>query len=595
MKRTFLVLPLSLLGGCDACDRPKPYVPYAIDAAPSDAAEPTSTKPTSSAPPTEGLQVEIASHLAARWKLGGAERLAPAGRTFTAGVGLSSGGALALVRESPNDPGELLFFARSNEQGEVILNSASVTREGCEGKSSLTASGQTLLVELGCARRVKSAQGAISRVVGVVKVIDRPAVRASFAVLDPSETPGLAFRATSPDIDHDGVGDLVFDVTLGGAVAPFEPTSAQFEPTSAQSIQLRWFDRPAGLSRDLDAAADPFAVAVKAVSAKVAQGKDLSSAMAEATHISNLARSFCPEFGALRVRRVAGDRFECGSSKSLGELPLLLVRAALGRKELLRAAILLDDVDQAAKLKDIEATFSKLAKSVSAKLERRLQAIPMLPVAGGPSVGPVQFVDDTTLLVRTGAGVVRALLTTGEEAAADGIAAWPDLALSPNGKWRWTTLGDPCDGSPVRATFADATGQTQTVSLPLVGRLQSSCPQTGVSVRGSPLSWTSEGLVAFMGGEVVSVLPNLDRAILVSPKGVAEPLKGSSASADGKSVVWPTRFGFVVTGEAPRLFKPDVQVKSRWCTVNPGRTRVACVVGSAVEVYLAVDKKVDDR
>ncbi len=590
MKATAFLLAIPLLGGCDACERPKPYVPYVIDGGVPDGADAASTKPAQSVGVSfvEASKVEFAAHLASRWKLGGVERAAPAGKTFTTGVALTAGGAIAVARESDSDPGELLFYARGNEQGESLVKSDVVPRSDCDAKSTLSASGQTLLVELGCARRGKPPSGVISRVVSIVNMTDRPVVRASLGLLDPPESPSLSLRVTSPDLDHDGVGDLVLDVALGPAVSPFDPTSSQ-------SIQLRWFDRPAGLSRDLDAAADPFALSVKAVAGKVAKGKDLLSAASDAVHIRNLARAFCTEFGALRSRRMSGDRFECGPAKSLGELPLLLVRAALGRKDVFRAALLLDDVEAGLKLRDVETLFYKLAKPVAAKMERRLAAVPMLPAIGGPSLGPVSFVDDATLLVRTGAGVVRASLATGEEAAADAVPAWADLAFSPNGRWRWTTLNDPCDGSPARATFADASGQTMVVSVPLSGRVQASCPQTGLPIAGVPLSWTPDGLLAAAGGEVIHVTSNLDRATLASQKGVGEALKGAPASADGRSIVWPTRYGLVVAGTSPRIFKIDAQAKARWCTVSPGQTRVACVVGSAVEVYQAIDKKIDEQ
>jgi hypothetical protein len=444
------------------------------------------------------------------------------------------------------------------------------------------------VVELGCARRVAPPPGLISRVVAIVKTTDRPIVRASLGLVDPPDTAALSVSATAPDVDHDGVGDLVVEVTLGAAVPPLAPSSAQ-------SLQLRWFDRPAGLSRDLDAAGDPFAVAVKAVSAKIAKGKDLAGVAGEITHIRNLARSFCSEFGALRVRRLAGDRFECGPSKSLADLSVLLVRAALGRRDVLRAALALDDVEPAARLKDIEAQLSKLARPVHARLERRLAAVPMLPVTAAPAVGPLSFVDDATLLVRTGAGVVRALPATGDEAAADGVAPWSDLALSPNGNWRWVGFSDPCDGGPAHATFADATGQTTRLVAPIVGRLQAACSPAGLPIGATPLSWTADGLVALAGAEVIHVSPTLGRVALAQANAGGAALKGAPASVDGKAIVWSTRFGLVIAGRSPTLFKLDAAAKGRWCAVSPGRTRVACVVGSAVDVYVTEDKKLDDE
>jgi hypothetical protein len=579
------MLLASLLSGCDACERHKPYVPYAIDGGATDGAMVVAPE-SPPAPPVEAPPVETAPNRASRWRLGGSERSAPSGKHFTTGVALVSGGALAVAREAESDPGELLYYPRSSEQGESLVRSDAVARGGCDARSTLTSTGHLVLVELGCALRALPPPGLISRVVAIVKTVDRPIVRASLGFVDPPETSTLSVAATSPDLDHDGVGDLVLDVTLGPAVPPFEPT-----PT--QALQLRWFDRPAGLSRDLDAAADPFANAVKAVSARIAKGKELAGVAAEIAQIRNLARSFCSEFGALRVRRISGDRLECGPSKSLAELPLLLVRAALGRKDVLRAALALDDVEPNAKLKDVERQLARLTRPIDAKIERRLLAVPMLPQAGGPSVGPVNFIDDTSLLVRTGSGVVRALPATGEEAAADGVASWPDLALSPNGRWRWTSLSDSCDGGHGRATFVDAGGQSATLAVPIAGRLQATCPPLGVPLTATPLSWTPKGLIALAGGEVIHVLPSLGSIALASPNLFGDGLKGGPASADGRSVVWPTRFGFVITGEPPQLLKLDAPVKARWCAVSPARTRVACVVGSAVEVYLAESKTLD--
>ncbi len=587
-----LILAIPLVAGGNACKRHQPYVPYAIDGGASDGGEGASPKPLLRAPPVgdppaEAPPVETAPNRATHWKVGGAERVAPPGKHFTSGVALVGGGAVAILREAESDPGELLYYPRSNEQGESLVRSDGVARGDCDARSTLVSTRQMVLVELGCARRTRPSAGLISRMIAIVKITDRPTVRASLGLFDPPDTSTLSVSATSPDLDHDGVNDLVVEVTLGATVAPFEPASPQ-------SLQLRWFDRPAGLSRDLDAVGDPFAQAVKAIAAKIAKGKALDGVAGEITQIRNLARSFCSEFGALRVRRVAGDRLECGASKSLGELPLLLVRTALARKDVLRAALALDDVESSARLKDVEAQLTKLAKPIAARLERRLSAVPMLPATGGPSVGPLNFVDDATLLVRTGAGVVRSLPATGEEAAAESVAPWSDLALSPNANWRWVSLSDPCDGGPARANFADAAGQSATIIAPIAGRLSATCPQPGLPLVATPLSWTPDGLIALAAGEVIQVHSSLNRIALVSPKAVGAALKGAPASADGKSVVWPTRFGFVIAGERSKLFKLDAPVKARWCAVNPGRTRVACVVGSAVDVYLAEGKKPDD-
>src|ERR1019366_7453389 len=95
----------------------------------------------------------------------------------------------------------------------------------------------------------------------------------------------------------------------------------------------------------------------------------------------------------------------------------------------------------------------KPAPLTAARPVRAIAAVPIEPKGHEPAWGSLAFEPDGKLLVKTLAGVVRGDPDQGDEAAAGGVDWKPGVA-SPHGALRWIEAYDPCDGLPLRATFA---------------------------------------------------------------------------------------------------------------------------------------------
>ena len=83
------------------------------------------------------------------------------------------------------------------------------------------------------------------RWVAVATPIGEPALREELFLGDPPEGERLELTLDSSDLDGDRRDDLVVHVALEGAPRPFE--------AGARTVaDLRWLDRPTGLSRDAE-------------------------------------------------------------------------------------------------------------------------------------------------------------------------------------------------------------------------------------------------------------------------------------------------------------------------------------------------------
>src|SRR5206468_8787840 len=116
--------------------------------------------------------------------------------------------------------------------------------------------------------------------------------------------------------------------------------------------------------------------------------------------------------------------------------------------------------------KDAEGWITQVSPIAQATQVRMIAAVPKSNGGTAPAWGALAFEATGKLLVRTAAGVARVDPEQGDEAAAEGIAAWPSALVSPDGAMRWIEAYDPCDGLALRVTFAPtAEGQLRDVAL----------------------------------------------------------------------------------------------------------------------------------
>jgi len=233
---------------------------------------------------------------------------------------------------------------------------------------------------------------------------------------------------------------------------------------------------------------------------------------------------------------------------------------------------------------DARGWIAQTASLASARSVRAVAAVPLQGRGHEPSWGALAFEPGGKLLVRTRAGVVRVDPEAGDEAAAEGVAAWKTAVSSPDGAVRWIESYDACDGVALRATF-EAGDDVRDVGLPVAPPLGVRCAGSrGAPARQLAVAWGVGGLEAIVDGVPVLVAPDLTRASTLATflGGPATP--GSPRSPDGKTLVVPTSAGLVVRGPSRTrlLVAPELDGtygEQRDCAVADDGAHVACVRG----------------
>jgi hypothetical protein len=611
--RAAFLLPLVLLAGCSGCHEDHPYVPYTIGTGYGSAAgtvDAAALPPAAASAPVDagsGLSGQLATAAPAgttHWPLEGVTLDAPEGRVFVAALvadldGDGAKDAFAIVRPPDgNDPGELLYMHARAKDAALVAVSTYAPAPGLARDATCTpidrlvrVGARAVLVELGaqCPTHPTNAPVRWDAVVAApapagARVPD--GIRLAVTVADPPGAPALAIEADTADRDGDGLPDVTLRVSIEGGGAPFEPGPRV-------SATLAWLDRPAGLSRDASATDASFltvsmSAAVRARSAREAPGVPRLVAQARA-----LWRAMCADGGAPRLVGVTGSgTISCGGARSLEELGLAEVRGYATMADPLRALLALDRAQRlpashtTSRTTEALGWIAPLAPSATARGVRAIAAVPLLSKGHEPSWGALAFEASGKLLVRTSAGVVRVDPDAGDEASADGVAAWPSGVVSVDGAMRWIETYDPCDGVALRASFAPSSGDDlHDVALPVAPPLGNRCSGSrGAPARALAVAWGPRGLEAIVEGEPLLVAPDLSRATLLPAPLDSPALLGSPRSPDGRSLVVPTSAGLLVRG-APRsrLLKAQELEGSyaqlRDCTVSNDATHVACVRG----------------
>jgi len=571
------LLLASLAGGCDGCQKEKPYTPFGVTSALPD------PEASALAPPVPSTKVEPGQFAAALVAPPGSRKLrmgeltldAPPRYVFDRALVLGEGPtqqAVAWVKADADaldvPRGMLMAYGAGGAARNVLtLPSFMPIAQGCVNSTRLVQTGAaSVLVDT----TATCPAGLMQRVpVEAVSIIapasERPEVL-TLRLAAPASGEALGVDCDSSDRDGDGREDIKLTFTLLG------PDGAK------ASASLAYVDRAAGVSRD---AAEPRASLL--LGAKAILAKAGPTASAEVDAMRRLLGSLCAEGATPRVFDAEGSPLRCDD---LGGVVDTLARAdvlsRLAAKDALGAVSVLTRGDWYFKKLSPDAE-----KSISKELTKRLlgvspttsalQARPKQPK--GPHFSPLWFEQDGALLIQTEGGVVRASRDGTSEAplgADSGTPAWPLDVTDQAGRHLTGSLCS-CDSSEVQLGLSDAAGAPQNgiptrILAPRPGgcRGRFSCPEP------TPVATSAEGFSVLVAG------------VLVEPRqaGKTLPSPGSARSPDGNWLVANTALGLVVTGSQQELWKlPDDARHAQDCVVANDRAAVACVSDGKVVLF----------
>ena len=594
MSRRLVVAIVTLqLLGCKGCRNDHPYVPYTIeeDGAPTTTA--AEDDDAEALPAPHEISATQAPAHATRWTLAGVSIAAPPGMVFELGIardfdGDGSTDVVALVRHDDKDQelGSLVLY-KANAGGMLVPTTiapspsfAAPAVSTCEPKRKLSAIGHhSVWVELGL--QCNPATKEPLREVMVWALRAQPREHFSALVADPPGAPKLSLLVDAPDLDNDGLDDVLVRVAVEGGDAPFEPLPRA-------EAKLRFFDRPAGMSRDPDDPDGSLRAVASTLAVRAAKAKDAPQVLAQARAVRVLWSALCADGQSPRLVKVLGASLTCGPSRALEEAGLAEARAhavlgdALGAVTSLDAAQLAPATKTPSRTKDAEAWINQIAPSTQATQVRAIAAVAQSSRASGPAWGALAFEPSGKLIVRTAAGAGRVDPDNGDETAASDVAWWPPLVLAPDGSSRWAGAFDPCDGVSLHATLSAAgdAGSGLDVALPIAPSIGARCyggrPTPGAAI---PLAWGAGGLEAIVAGQPVLIAGGR-ASLLHAPLGQTTP-RGSARSPDGKTFAVPTSRGVLVVGAKSRILRsPDLDGtygELRDCTASDDGTRVACI------------------
>jgi hypothetical protein len=592
------------LGGCHGCRDEHPYVPYAVGGEDAAAAAFDDASAPVAAPSGGDAGAAFAGEVAAaappgltRWSLQGVTLEAPPATVFVSAVvrdfdGDGASDAFAIVRPAEgNDPGQLVYY-HGPARGDALVQAAAFTpppelaRDAtCAPVDRLVLVGRAaVLTEIG-AQCPAHPTRAPDRWVAVVAASGGTArTRLAVTASDPPGAAALTVDADASDRDGDGRDDVALRVAIEGGGAPLEPGPRV-------SATFAWLDRPAGLSPDGAATTSSFAALAGSATSRAARAKDAPAVPGLVAQERALWRAVCAEGGAPRVVGVAGaGTLPCAAARPLEDAGLAEVRAYTTMGDPLRAALALDRAQRApasrtaSRLAEAQGWIAQLAPAASPpRTLRAVAAVPAVARGHEPSWGALAFEPGGKLLVRTRAGVVRVDPDLGDESEAPG-ADWKLGVTSPDGALRWIEAYDPCDGLPLRATFAPSSGDdARDVALPVPPPLGDRCAGArGAPARVLPVAWGAGGLEAIVEGEPVLVAFDLARATPLAAFLDQAPPRGAPRSPDGKAMVVATGSGLVVRGAGRSRLLRAAELDGTYaeqtdCAVANDAAHVACV------------------
>jgi len=605
---------LAALPGCQACKNDHPFVPYRIEGgtpAPSSSVAAVDAAPPAPPPDASAAVHEpalLAPPHATAWTVGKLALTAPPGGMFRQGLAWDLDGdgrddALALVEIAGPVLHDELYFYRGGADGPsaptvVPLGEAvpvGWSNVACARVERLARVGKrSVAVEVGETCPAGMAGRGPDRVVALVAWADGMKTRLALPVVDPPGAQTLALEVDGADVDGDGLDDATLRVSLEGGEPPFEPGP----PVHAV---FRWFDRPAGMSREPgEPERSLHAIAANAAQ-RASRTKEAAAALGMALAGRQLFQAVCAESSARRVAPPpAPSPLACEAGHALEELGLATTRAHVTEGDVLRAIAALDGAGlppasrTPARIAEATGWVTTLAPVAQATLVRAVSAVPR-PKKEAASWGPLRFGPAGELLVQTMAGVVRVDPVHGDEADAPGDLAWASTVLAPRGERKLVGAFATCGRVALEATLAVTEGahvdggDATTVALPVATPIGGRCtPGERDPVPVIPLAWGAGGLELLVAGEPVLVAPD---GVKASPlfQLLGQPVTpGAPRSPDGVTLVVPTSQGLFVRGAKGRLFRARELEHGygevRDCAVSNDGLRVACVRGGVAFV-----------
>jgi hypothetical protein len=612
------------LAACRACDHDHPFVPYHIEAGtsapstsvgsagpPSGASASASASGARDAGPFPREPARVAPPHTTSWTVGKLDLAAPPGATLRQALSWDLDGdgfedALALAEVVDEAVHEDLFFYRGAASGVGPPQRVNLLRQALDARCTrierLARVGKrSAAVELGetCPKEV--AELGPDRVVALVAWSGSLQTRLALPIVDPPGSQTLALDVDGTDLDGDGLDDMTLHLSLEGGEPPFEPGP----PVQAT---FRWFDRPAGLSRDPGEPERSLHAIASQAASHATRPKEAPGAVALAMAGRFLYQAMCAEWPARRVApSPEASPLTCEAGHALEELGLAATRGYVAQGDALRAIATLDTAEvppathTPPRATEAAAWLASIAPASQATLVRAIGAVPRLgPEAA--SWGALRFEPSGQVLVRTLAGVVRVDPLHGDETDAAGVLAWGTSVVSPDGKTKLEGVLVPCHGIALEASIVAVEGaavdggDATAIPLPVVSPLPKCAPPcrtrcaSGLRepVPAIPIAWGPGGLELVAAGEPVVVPAGSAQS---SPlfQLLGQPVTpGAPRSPDGATLVVPTSQGILVRGTKTRLLRAKEldhgYGELRDCAVSDDASRVACVRGGVAFV-----------
>lgn len=608
---------MALCLGVGGCDDDKPYVPYAIDGSVRPSPAPAPSASTSAAAPTASASasasaaafVPVAGRPATEggktWILDGATLEAPKGRAFAVGLELDADGdgardLLAWAKSPDALRGELVFASgkKGAASRTVVAMPAELATVGCTTQVGLAAVGpMTVALELS-ARCPERESGRPARWIALVRRAApgtpseaAPELRFELTLAPAPAAEELSVVVDGSDADADGRDDVTATFTLTGGLEPFAPSA----PVSAR---LRFFDRPAGLSRDAAEPETSLRAAVGSLVVDAPKKRAAPGVPAAARAVRRLYHHLCEDGGKPLLRTSAGG-VRCGDGAFLADAAYAEAVAAWTVGDPSAAVDATARFEQLAsekspRRKELTKQLDKGAKGVAAKELGRVTASPSSGDVKRPAWGPLAFENAGHLLVRTKDAVVRVDGATLTEAPAPEVQRWSEALTA--GPLTLSAVAARCELPTLVAELSEGEGKGAPLAVPLPlasafgadGQPRARCvPLPDLPL--SPIDAQGTRLLFAMGSvpvELDTQNPVPAPAVVALPTSTSERHLGSVRSPDGATLALPSTHGLLLrTGNATRRVPTLTPDRATGCVPNNGGTRVACLVGGAAVLY----------
>jgi hypothetical protein len=606
---------IAAAAGCSGgCRRGTPYVPFLEDSGATaqrdgDVTALDTGTDGGKVPAFQIVRATLAPPNTTKWSLEGLSFEAPGGTVVVAALAHDLDGdgqrdVAAYVQPPGGGGGEIRFY-RGDGKG-ALQPSRGVVGSGAAGEISLPApclvkreptlmtlvGPHTLAVDL---RPVCGEAAPSQRRYAVAAFAPAPSIRCSARIAEPSPGWTLAVDVEALDRDGDGVDDPAFSFALEGGGPPYEPGERVV-------AKLRYWDRPAGLSRDRTEPEASFQYIAQVAAARATKKGTAIGVAAYVRRLRLLHASMCAEGGSASLE-IGGERgLKCGPSRGLEEGGAAEIRSAVTLGDLFTASaarerLTLPSVTKTKKTReDVDKWILGAAPSIWGTT-RDIKAIPSTPSKGAPAWGALSFEKSGALLVRTNTGVVRVDVSTMDESEANDVTSWGWEVVWPGKDIRLGGVVDACE-SPylaARVTGHDVPTGAALLPLPMLPPMSSArCPEGKSASWGStPVAWGASGLFVLVDHEPVIMPLELTTTSGARASGTLPApgtrvegafVPGSPRSPGGGFLVTATRFGVVRRdeGAGANAFVRAKELEGlygslRECTVADGGARLACL------------------